>query len=419
MRQHGRATIYKPASGMIWDGSAPIEAYSIEFVSNGKAWTLIMPKACGNFWVTPEPLTAQTRRRIVDCLDCFHENQEIQFSEPDPVYHRDGLIMHDGGDFGDTAQREGWYWLGVWIRANRIHQPWQDFPPRTLSFEAVARKLEPNQDGVFVRAPGKDAFGRPTDGNANHGMTRDQLVPLIAALAMGGKQDALQRLWYALPEDILGKHDFQGHWHDFLTGADSYTSDPVNDIKNRSCASTRPCDLNWDTRNCGHDIDLGWFGKHHINDPFCEVAKAAQNAIYLAQKVACEAIKAAEQVACEVQKAIDIVAATLKKETGILLFVANEPVKVFQWYVPRPADVLRPSNYNLLVRSGVKPLSIFPVTIFAVSHTGFGVGEVELKVGIDLLRDQGAKDQDYVDQDMNSIVMLWMAQHIAPTPSGI
>src|SRR4051812_16433552 len=133
MRRHGRPRIYKPASGMIWDGSAPMEAYSIEFVSNGRAWTLIVPKACGNFWIAPEPLTAQTRKRIVDCLDCFHENQEIQFSGPDSVYHRDGLIMHDGGDFGDTAQREGWYWLGVWIRS-KTDQPWVDNPPRTLSF---------------------------------------------------------------------------------------------------------------------------------------------------------------------------------------------------------------------------------------------------------------------------------------------
>jgi len=83
--------------------------------------------------------------------------------------------------------------------ANEIHQPWVDSPARTLSFDDVARKLEPDQNGVFVRAPGKDAFGRatPGDGNENHGMTRDQLVPLIAALSVWGKQDAFRD--YGMP----------------------------------------------------------------------------------------------------------------------------------------------------------------------------------------------------------------------------
>ena len=408
-RRNGKPRIYKPANGMIWDGSAPLQAYSILFPSNGRAWTLIAPRACGNLWVTSQPLTAKILKQIVDDLDCFHEKQEIQFAPSGSPYNRDGLIMHDNADFGDTAQREGWYWLGVWIRLNEVHQPWVDTPPRVLSFDDVERKLEPDQNGIFVRAPGKDPFGRATDGNEDHGMTRDQLVPLIPALSVWGKRDALQRLWYALPEDILGKHDFQGHWHDFLTGTDSYTSDPVNDIKNRNCASTRVCTLQWDTRSCGHDVDWGWFGKHHINDPFCEIAKAAQNALYVAQKAACEALKAAEQVACEVQKGIDVVVATGKKETGLLLFMDNHK---FQ-----PADVLHPATYNLLVRSGVTPLSIFPVTIFAVSAPGLILGETDLKVGIDLLRDHARTDPDYVDQDMNSIAMLWMSRHTVPTPA--
>jgi hypothetical protein len=404
MRRHGKPRIYKPPNGMIWDGSAPLQAYSILFPSNRRAWTLIAPRACGNLWVTSQPLTPQILKQIVDDLDCFHEKQEIQFAPIGSPYRRDGLIMHDNADFGDTAQREGWYWLGVWIRANEIHQPWVDSPARILSsFDDVERKLEPEQNGVFVRAPGKDSFGRatPGDGNENHGMTRDQLVPLIAALSVYGNHDALQRLWYALPEDILGKHDFQGHWHDLLTGLDSYVADPVNDIRNRDCRSGRVCTLQWDTRSCGHDVDLGWFGKHHINDPFCEIAKAAQNALYSAQKVACEAIKAAEQAACEVQKGIDVVVATGKKETGILHFTG---------------DPLPPTTYNLLIRAGVLPISIYPVTIFAVSPKGLVVGELNLVGGIDVLRDKGASDLDYVDQDMNSIVMLWMSRHTLRTP---
>jgi hypothetical protein len=418
MRKNGRPTIYKPKSGMIWDGLAPLEAYSILFESNHKAWTLIVPKPCGNLWITAEPLTEMIRKQIASDLadlDCFHEKQEIQFAPSPSPYNRDGLIMHDNSDFGDTAQREGWYWLGVWIRQNEIHQPWSDSPPRILvSFDAVERKLEPDQNGIFVRAPGKDPFGRatPGDGHENHCMTRDQLVPLVAALSVWGKRDALQRLWYALPEDTLGKHDFQGHWHDLLTGLDSYTADPVNDIRNRDCSSGRHCDPQQDTRPCGFDVDLGWFGKHHLNDPVCEIAKAAQNALYAAQKIGCEALKAAEQAACEVQKGLDIAFAVVKKELYILHFTG---------------DPLQPVTYTFLVRAGVLPLSIYPVTIWETSIKGLISGEIELVGAMDVLRSQATGHLacgsqatpdalDCVDQDMNSIVMLWMSRHTFPTP---
>lgn len=83
-------------------------------------------------------------------------------------------------------QREGWYWLGFWIRQNELHQPWVDTPPRQLTFSDVLKKLEPNGDGVFLRAPGKDPYGRNTDGFENNGTTRDQLIPLIAAMRACG-----------------------------------------------------------------------------------------------------------------------------------------------------------------------------------------------------------------------------------------
>src|SRR6266545_1809678 len=56
----------------------------------------------------------------------------------DIYYDTDGLIVHHGPngelDGGDTAQREGWYWLGVWIRQNVPGlQPWP--PPRKLTFD--------------------------------------------------------------------------------------------------------------------------------------------------------------------------------------------------------------------------------------------------------------------------------------------
>ena len=59
-------------------------------------------------------------------------------------YDPDGLIVHrrDDGtcDGGDTAQREGWYWLGVWLRQ---HTPgmssWK--PDRKLNFDQVLNLL--------------------------------------------------------------------------------------------------------------------------------------------------------------------------------------------------------------------------------------------------------------------------------------
>jgi hypothetical protein len=61
------------------------------------------------------------------------ETQEI-------FYDTDGLIVHrtpEGKcDGGDTSQREGWYWLGVWIRQNVPGLvPWAT--PRKLTFDQV------------------------------------------------------------------------------------------------------------------------------------------------------------------------------------------------------------------------------------------------------------------------------------------
>lgn len=268
-------------------------------------------------------------------VDCFHEREQIQFAPSSAPFGRHGLIMHDDLDFGDTAQREGMYWLGVWIRQNELKRPWVDNPKRELSFEDVIQKLEPRRDGVFLRAPGKDPFGRPSDGNENHGTTRDQLVPLIAALTVWGKHDALQRLWNALPEDILGKHDFQGHWLDATTGEKIFAVDPCVGLGNLAAAL---CDM--------------------------------------------------------------------KKKAGILHFTG---------------DPLPPTAYNLFARAGVTLKAVFPVTVTAVSAAGFDAGEANLKLGIDVLRNQATGDiacvqakpdkLDCVDQDMNSIVMLWMSRH--------
>jgi hypothetical protein len=282
-------------------------------------------------------LTESMSLRLPTVEECFHEDQQIQFAPFGSAFGREGLIMHDNDDFGDTAQREGWYWLGVWIRENELHQPWVDNPHRQLNFDRVLTKLEPNKDGVFVRAPGKDPYGRPTDGHENHGTTRDQLIPLIAAMGVAGKHDALQRLWEALPEDILGKHDFQGHWHDAISGQDIYASDPC--------------------RNNG--------------DPFCSI----------------------------------------KRSNGFLMFTG---------------DPLPPTTYNLFIRAGIVPTFSFPVTKAALSTDGFMAGETLLYGGVGVLKDQATgklqcpgqpppDKLDCVDQDMNTIVLLWMSRHFKQT----
>ena len=237
----------------------------------------------------------------------------------------DGLIVHrkeDGScDGGDTAQREGWYWLGVWLRAHTPRmKPWPI--KRKLNFEQVMRLLEPHGDGVFYRHPKLAPWNNPTD--KEWGTSRDQLTPIIAALGVWNATDTLHRLWSALPYDIVGKHAFNGDWRNFL-GQDGWN---CTEIQSMDCSAvgdcspredTRSCDLQTDNRDCSLQVDnrdcsagedtrdcstgLG------INDPICEAAKAAQNVIYAGQKAACETSKStqnaaygAQKLACEAQK---------------------------------------------------------------------------------------------------------------------
>ncbi len=249
------------------------------------------------------------------------------------IYYDDlGLIVHkstDGAfDGGDTAQREGWYWLGVWIRNHTPGlEPWTT--PRKLSFDQVLRLLEPRSDGVFVRHPKQ----YPNAFDKDYGLSRDQMIPLVAAMGVWGKQAALRRLYDALPEDIVGKHAFNGNYRNWL-GQDGQN---CSEIKKRGCDATQDCSLKTDNRDCslktdnrdcslqvdardcslqtdnrdcslnvdrtdcslqedrrscGHDLPFGI----HVNDPICESAKAAQNAGYGVAKAACEASKSAKNL---------------------------------------------------------------------------------------------------------------------------
>jgi hypothetical protein len=170
-----------------------------------------------------------------------------------PIYFdNDGLIVHRDPDGrcngGDTAQREGWYWVGVWIREHTPGlSPWPIH--RRLTFDQVLALLEPHHDGVFYRHPTLAPWNHPYD--KEWGTSRDQLVPLIAAMGLWGKTAALERLWDALPEDLQGKHAFNGNWRNLL-GQDGWN---CSDIKSLSCGGTLDCSLREDTRDCSPQID--------------------------------------------------------------------------------------------------------------------------------------------------------------------
>jgi hypothetical protein len=144
----------------------------------------------------------------------------------------DGLIVHKGMDGGDTAQREGWYWFGVWIRQNVLNDPWPI--ARQLTFPGVLQLLEPKSDGVFYRHPKLPPWNDPY--SKEFGFSRDQMIPLVAAMGSCGTSDCIKRLrelWNALPQDPLGgtKHTFNGEWktvnlfgHEYKT---VYTGDVV------------------------------------------------------------------------------------------------------------------------------------------------------------------------------------------------
>lgn len=140
-------------------------------------------------------------------------------------FDKDGLIVHRGMDGGDTAQREGWYWFGVWIRQNVLKDPWK--VPRKLTFPQVIRLLEPASDGVFYRHPKLPPWNNPHD--KTFGFSRDQMVPLVAAMGLWGLETELRRLWNNLPQDPLGgtKHTYNGDWKTFLGQKTVHTGDIV------------------------------------------------------------------------------------------------------------------------------------------------------------------------------------------------
>lgn len=129
-------------------------------------------------------------------------------------YDDDGLIVHaktqGKWDGGDTAQREGWYWVGRWFRDKHLNDPWPI--ERDLTFDKVLHLLEPKADGIFYRHPRLAPWNNPFD--KEFGFSRDQMLPLVAAMGLWGRETELRRLWNALPQDPVGgtRHTFNGDW---------------------------------------------------------------------------------------------------------------------------------------------------------------------------------------------------------------
>ncbi|MGF6790161.1 hypothetical protein [Paraburkholderia sp. 35.1] len=399
--------------------------------------------------------------------------------EDRPIYFdNDGLIVHmdKNGHFdgGDTAQREGWYWFGVWIRQNTPGlPPWQ--PTRRLNFDQVLKLLEPNGDGVFYRHPKLPPWNDPF--SKEWGTSRDQLVPLIAAMGVWGKTEELKRLWNALPEDIVGKHAFNGNWRNFL-GQDGPN---CGDIKKRGCDATadcslkqddRDCTLQVDKRDCSLAVDTRNCGQPHDerscsvcivrniftggcsqtgNDPLCEIAKAGQNKIYDATGAACEAAKAAQNTAyqtakatCEAEKASQnagYAGAKASCESGKAaqnaLYKADKAAcesaktgKKYACEVDKQAayqscrltnvfsgDIIGPSTTNLFRRAlNQDPMvpdinNLLPSTIVQSGAQG----EAELLANTIIRIRASHLDPDDVGDDLNHIVHLIMAKLRYPT----
>lgn len=130
-------------------------------------------------------------------------------SLPEIYFDDDGLIVHRGPEGGgDTAQREGWYWFGVWIREKILGDPWPF--TRKLSFAQVIKLLDPKQDGIFYRHPKQTKFSDPY--SLHWGFTRDQMISLVAAMGVWDDSNNLRSLWNALPQDTVGgtRHTFNG-----------------------------------------------------------------------------------------------------------------------------------------------------------------------------------------------------------------
>jgi hypothetical protein len=111
----------------------------------------------------------------------------------DEIYFdQNGLIVQrnvggGSGDGGDTAQREGWAWFGKYVRERHLStpDPWAISPP--IDFQPTLNLLEKDMTGKFRRHPTQ------VQHSDTAGFSRDQLTPLLAAMAIAGDTARLAR----------------------------------------------------------------------------------------------------------------------------------------------------------------------------------------------------------------------------------
>jgi hypothetical protein len=108
-------------------------------------------------------------------------HKDVDLAVPD--YH----LWHNNG--GDTAQREGFTWFGLWLLQNRGIQP--VVSPSLPWSDAVALLEDPKNPGLFRRHPDPS---QPQWSDVMN-FSRDQQTPLVAALGALGPRATLDRLW--------------------------------------------------------------------------------------------------------------------------------------------------------------------------------------------------------------------------------
>ena len=372
-------------------------------------------------------------------------DQEIHFDD-------DGLIVHDKlpdgrWDGGDTAQREGFYWFGVWIRESVLHQPWPYTRTKLKTFSEVIKKFEHKTngqpDGVFYRHPTISGFNNPWD--KEWGFSRDQMIPLVAAMGVYGMQDELRRLWNAMPQDGTGKHTFNGRWEvgppvtpDTIwkpSGVDTSILHPqgvdCDALRKQSCDQTWPCPGDLEIAACNLQFPdppgcvrvpdppecpaVHIPGDGDVRDPGCvnarvqainainaavnvcnatrntavQAAQQARAGCVAASKPACDARKIVARAECEVRKDVTW------KACWATNHFTGDPVILSALNFFRRAMNENPMNPKIY--DPPIPLSQGPE------------GEVELRGGVEA-RLQAAKDGNNVGDDLNLIVMLLMAK---------
>jgi hypothetical protein len=145
-----------------------------------------------------ESLGMLTRREAVGALisiavtgQLFALTAQPATTDPGIYFDSNGLLVQRDGDGGDTAQREGWAWFGIWLRTVKLKMTSPVVLP--ISFDATMNLLEdPRRPGEFRRHPTQPGFKSDPDA-----FSRDQIIPLVAALGVWSDQGRLKRSWAA------------------------------------------------------------------------------------------------------------------------------------------------------------------------------------------------------------------------------